>query len=270
MADENEKKEKKPKAPKAEDGAPKAEKPAKAEKAEAKGEGGEKAPKAEKAEKKGGGDKKGGGGGGGKGKGKQLEEKPRVPARLGLRYNAEIRTALMKTLGLKNVYEVPTIKKVVINMGLGEAITNNKVLDLAVDEIQAITGQKAVITKSKKSISNFKLRENMPIGAMVTLRRGRMWEFLDRLIAIALPRTRDFKGISEKAFDGRGNYTLGLKEQIIFPEIDYDKVDKIRGMNICIVTSAKDDVQGRALLEAIGMPLMRRQQPQEQQQVQHG
>lgn len=256
MADENEKKEKKPKGEGAE---AKGGEPKESPKAEAKAE------KAEKSEKK---DKGGKDKGGGKAKGKGLEDKPRPPPRLGIRFKQEIRPALQKRLGLKNPYEVPTVEKIVINMGLGEAITNNKVLDLAVDEIQAITGQKAVITKAKKAISNFKLREGLPIGAMVTLRRARMWEFLDRLIAIALPRTRDFKGVSEKAFDGRGNYTLGLKEQIIFPEIDYDKVDKVRGMNICIVTTAKDDVQGRALLEALGMPLARRGQQQEQ--VQNG
>ncbi len=145
-------------------------------------------------------------------------------------------------------------------MGLGEAITNNKVLDAAVEELGGITGQKAVVTKAKKSISNFKLREGMPIGAMVTLRRTQMWEFMDRLVSIALPRVRDFKGVSDKAFDGRGNYTLGLKEQIIFPEIEYDKVDKVRGMNICFVTSAENDEHGKALLTALGMPFQRRGQ----------
>ena len=143
-------------------------------------------------------------------------------------------------------------------MGLGEAITNNKVLEIATAELGAITGQKAVVTRSRKAISNFKLRENMPIGAMVTLRRKNMWEFLDRLISIALPRVRDFRGVSEKAFDGRGNYTLGLKEQIIFPEIDYDRVDKVRGMNISIVTTAGNDVHGKALIEALGVPMRRR------------
>lgn len=182
------------------------------------------------------------------------------PARLKLRYRKEIVPALMKELGFKNPNEVPKLEKIVVNMGLGESISNNKVLDLAVEELQAITGQKAVVTKAKKSISNFKLREGMPIGAMVTLRKAHMWEFLDRVIAVALPRVRDFKGVSDKAFDGRGNYTLGVKEQIIFPEIEYDRVDKIRGMNISIVTTAKDDVQGKALLEALGLPMWRRGQ----------
>ena len=150
----------------------------------------------------------------------------------------------MKELNLTSVSQVPKLQKIVINMGLGEAISNNKVLDSATEELETITGQKPVITKAKKSISNFKLREGMPIGAMVTLRRAHMWEFFDRLVAIALPRMRDFKGVSDKAFDGRGNYTLGIKEQIIFPEIDYDKVDKVRGMNICFVTSAENDEAG--------------------------
>ena len=184
--------------------------------------------------------------------------KARPPARLWIRYNKEIRPALQKELGLKNINQVPRIEKVVINMGLGEAITNNKVLEIATAELGAITGQKAVVTRSRKAISNFKLRENMPIGAMVTLRRKNMWEFLDRLISIALPRVRDFRGVSEKAFDGRGNYTLGLKEQIIFPEIDYDRVDKVRGMNISIVTTAGNDVHGKALIEALGVPMRRR------------
>ncbi|MBI2372941.1 MAG: 50S ribosomal protein L5 [Deltaproteobacteria bacterium] len=214
--------------------------PKKAEKAE-------KAPKAAQAPKK----EKGK-------KGEVVAERPRPPARLLLRFKNELRPALQKQLGLKNAHQVPSVEKVVINMGLGEAITNNKVLDVATEELARITGQKAVVTRSRKSISNFKLRENMPIGAMVTLRGPKMWEFLDRLISIALPRVRDFKGVSDKAFDGRGNYTLGLKEQIIFPEIDYDKVDKIRGMNICIVTTARNDDHGRALLQAIGVPMWKR------------
>jgi len=183
-----------------------------------------------------------------------------VPARIGVKYRQEVRSALKEQLGLKNVHEVPKLEKIVLNMGLGEAINNNKVLDYAISELESITGQKAVITKAKKSISNFKLREGMPIGAMVTLRREKMWEFFDRLVSITLPRMRDFKGVSTKAFDGRGNYTLGIKEQIVFQEIDYDKVDKIRGLNICFVTSAKDDVQGKALLTALGMPFHRREQ----------
>jgi large subunit ribosomal protein L5 len=257
MADESDKKEKKAKAPKGDgEGAPeKAEKAPKGDKPEMSEEAKAKQAARAEAKAKGG---KGKGGGGGGGKKAAIEDKPRPPPRLWLRFNQEIRGALQTQLGLKNRYQVPTVEKVVINMGLGEAITNNKVLELAVDEIQSITGQKAVVTKAKKSISNFKLREGMPIGAMVTLRRARMWEFLDRLISVALPRTRDFKGVSDKAFDGRGNYTLGLKEQIIFPEIEYDKVDKIRGMNIVIVTTAKNDVHGKALLEAIGVPMVRR------------
>jgi large subunit ribosomal protein L5 len=212
------------------------------------------------AEKKGG-EKKGGGGGGGdkKKKGKEeAPEKPIPPPRLWARYRKEIVPQLKKDLNLRSTMEVPRLQKIVVNMGLGEAIKNNKILEAAVEELGLITGQKAVVTKAKKSVANFKLREGMPIGAMVTLRRNRMWEFLDRLVAVALPRVRDFKGVSPKAFDGRGNYTLGLKEQIIFPEIDYDKVDKARGMNICIVTTARNDEQAKALLEALGLPFAKR------------
>lgn len=205
--------------------------------------------------------KKGRDGGSKKSK-KQLEDKPLPAARLRLKYKDEVIGQLQKELNLKSVSQVPKLEKVVINMGLGDAIESNKVLDAAVDELSSITGQKAVVTKAKKSISNFKLREGMPIGAMVTLRRERMWEFVDRLISIALPRVRDFKGVSDKAFDGRGNYTLGLKEQIIFPEIEYDKVDKIRGMNICFVTSADNDEEGKALLRALGVPFRRRGEAQ--------
>ena len=187
-----------------------------------------------------------------------LANKPAPPPRLWVKYREELRTQLQKDLGLENIEQVPKLEKIVVNMGLGEAISNNKVLDLAADELRAITGQKPVTTRAKNSISNFKLREGMPIGMMVTLRRERMWEFLDRIVAIALPRVRDFKGISNKAFDGRGNYTLGIKEQIIFPEIEYDKIDKVRGMNICIVTTAENDVQGRALLTALGMPFWKK------------
>ena len=191
-----------------------------------------------------------------------LPEQKRPYPRMWTQYKDAIAPQLKKDLNLKSISQVPKVEKVVINMGLGEAISNNKVLDLAVDELEAITGQKAVVTKAKKSVSNFKLREGMPIGAMVTLRRAVMWEFLDRLINVALPRQRDFKGVSDKAFDGRGNYTLGLKEQIIFPEIDYDKVDRVRGMNICVVTTAENDEQGLALLRALGMPFRRRNQDQ--------
>lgn len=223
--------------------------------------GEEKAAKGEKQAKGGGEGKKGGGGGEGKKKGKggpEIPDRPRPPPRLRRRYLEEIVPALKKELNLSSVAEVPRLQKIVVNMGLGEAIANNKVLELAVDEISTITGQKAVVTRARKSIANFKLREGMPIGAMVTLRKAHMWEFLDRLIAIALPRVRDFKGVSDKAFDGRGNYTLGLKEQIVFPEIEYDKVDKVRGMNICICTSARNDVHGKALLAALGVPFRRR------------
>jgi large subunit ribosomal protein L5 len=189
-----------------------------------------------------------------------VPDKPRPAARLQARYRDEVVGKLKTELGLRSVSEVPRVEKIVVNMGLGEAISNNKVLDIAVEELEAITGQKAVVTRAKKSISNFKLREGMPIGAMVTLRRAHMWEFLDRLVSVALPRVRDFKGVSDKAFDGRGNYTMGIKEQIIFPEIEYDKVEKIRGMNICIVTTAKNDEHGKALLTALGVPFRRRGQ----------
>lgn len=174
------------------------------------------------------------------------------------KYNAEIVGSLMKELGLTSRMQVPDLKKIVINLSTAEAVKNPKVLNTAVDELSAITGQKAVITKSKKSISNFKLREGMPIGAMVTLRKERMWSFLERLIHLSLPRVRDFRGLSPRGFDGRGNYNMGLKEQIIFPEIDYDKAEQVRGMNITICTSAANDNQGRALLEALGMPFRKR------------
>jgi large subunit ribosomal protein L5 len=180
-------------------------------------------------------------------------EKP-GPARLRVLFDKEIAANLQKELGLKNKMEVPRIKKITINMGLGEAISNPKIMDSAVDELRAISGQQPVVTKAKKSIATFKLREGQKIGAMVTLRRDRMYEFFDRLVSLALPRVRDFKGVSPKAFDGRGNYSLGIREQIIFPEINFDKVDKIKGMNISIVTSARTDDQGRALLKALGMP----------------
>jgi len=175
-------------------------------------------------------------------------------ARLADFYQTELRPKLQKELGLPNVMQVPKVVKVVVNMGLGEAIQNVKILESAADEIARITGQKAVITKAKRSIATYKLREGMPIGCMVTLRRERAYEFLDRLINIALARVRDFKGISPKAFDGRGNYTFGVREQIIFPEIDLEKIDKVKGLNISIVTSAKNDEEGRALLTGLGMP----------------
>jgi len=175
-------------------------------------------------------------------------------ARLKQQYETEMVARLKDTLGLKNVMEVPKVEKVVVNMGLGEAIQNIKVLESAVEELGRVTGQKPIVTKAKKSIAQFKLREGMPIGAAVTLRRDRAYEFLDRLSNVALPRVRDFKGISPKAFDGRGNYTLGVKEQIIFPEIDLDKIDKVKGLNITIVTTAQNDEHGRALLRELGMP----------------
>ena len=175
-------------------------------------------------------------------------------ARLKELYQKELVPKLVKELQLKNVMEVPRVEKVVVNMGLGEAIQNVKILESAVEEMSRITGQKAVITRAKKSIAQFKLREEMPIGVMVTLRRDRAYEFLDRLINVALPRVRDFKGVSAKAFDGRGNYTLGIREQLIFPEIDIENVDKIKGMNVTIVTSARTDEEGRALLTEMGMP----------------
>ena len=175
-------------------------------------------------------------------------------ARLKEIYHTEVIQKLLKDYSYDNVMQVPKVVKVVVNMGLGEAIQNVKILDSASVEINAITGQKSVITKAKKSIASFKLREGMPIGCMVTLRRERMYEFLDRLINVSLARVRDFKGISAKAFDGHGNYTLGIKEQLIFPEINYDTVDKIKGLNITIVTSAKTDEEGRSLLKYLGMP----------------
>jgi large subunit ribosomal protein L5 len=175
-------------------------------------------------------------------------------ARLKDKYKNEVAGALAKEFDIKNPMAVPKITKVIINMGLGEASANAKILDPATEELRAITGQKPVITKAKKSIAAFKLRQGMNIGAMVTRRGDRMYEFLDRLISVALPRVRDFRGISGKAFDGRGNYTLGVREQLIFPEIDFNKVDKTRGMNISIVTTATNDEQARSLLKALGMP----------------
>jgi large subunit ribosomal protein L5 len=176
------------------------------------------------------------------------------PARMGTAYKEQIVPALRKDFGYKNVMQVPKVEKVVVNMGLGEAITNNKLIEQAEEQMMAITGQKGVVTRSRKSIANFKLRENQPIGVMATLRKDRMYEFLDRLLNIALPRVRDFKGVSGKSFDGKGNYTLGIKEQIIFPEINYDRIEKIKGMNITIVTTARSDEEGRALLKYMGMP----------------
>jgi large subunit ribosomal protein L5 len=175
-------------------------------------------------------------------------------SRLKDKYQKEVAPALKKEFGYANTMAIPKIRKVVVNMGLGEATSNAKIVDTAADELSKITGQKATVRRAKKSIAAFKVREGMPIGAMVTLRGERMYEFLDRLMSIALPRVRDFKGISPKGFDGRGNYTLGLRDQIIFPEIDYMKVDKARGMNVSVVTSAKTDEEARKLLQLIGLP----------------
>ncbi|MCA1899640.1 MAG: 50S ribosomal protein L5 [Chloroflexi bacterium] len=175
-------------------------------------------------------------------------------------YKKEVAPALFKSLGLKNVMQVPAIKKIVLNIGLGEAMDNPKALESAVADLMQITGQKPVQTKARKSIANFKLREGRIIGAKVTLRGPRMWAFYDRLVNIALPRVRDFRGVSANAFDGRGNYTLGLKDQLVFPEIEYDKIDKLRGMEVTIVTSAKTDEHARALLKALGMPFSSRKE----------
>jgi large subunit ribosomal protein L5 len=177
-----------------------------------------------------------------------------MAARLKQRYQKDIAPAIAKEFGIKNPMAIPRLEKIVLNMGMGEAIANSKVLDTAVAELTSIAGQKPVITKAKKSIASFKLRQGMPIGVMVTLRGERMYEFFDRLVSVALPRVRDFRGVSPKAFDGRGNYTIGIREQLIFPEIDFNKVDKLRGMNISIVTSARNDEQARALLKSLGMP----------------
>ncbi len=177
-----------------------------------------------------------------------------VPPRLRDKYRQDVVPALTKQFNYTNPMQVPRLQKIVLNMGLGAAVANPKIIDTAVEELKAIGAQKPVVTRSKKAIANFKLRAGLPIGAMVTLRSSRMWEFLDRLVTVALPRQRDFKGIPRKAFDGKGNYTLGLREQIIFPEIDYDKIDAIKGLNVSFVTTAKSDEEGRALLQQLGMP----------------
>jgi large subunit ribosomal protein L5 len=174
--------------------------------------------------------------------------------RLKDKYKSDVVPAMIQKFGYKNAMQVPKLEKVIVNMGLGEAIQNSKIIDAAVNDIMTITGQKPVVTKSKKSIAAFKLREGMSVGAKVTLRGDRMYEFVDRLANIALPRVRDFRGISPKSFDGRGNYSMGVKEQLIFPEVDYDKIDKIRGMDIIFVTTAKTDEEGRELLKLMGMP----------------
>src|SRR5713101_5260749 len=179
---------------------------------------------------------------------------PKIPARLRVAYEQEIAPALMRELKIENRLRVPRLQKIVINMALGEARENVKILDAAVEELRQIIGQKPVITRARKAISNFKLRQGMPIGAMVTLRRERMWEFFDRLVNVALPRVRDFRGVSDKAFDGRGNYSLGLREHTIFPELNLDKVEKVKGMTISVITTAKSDFEGLTLLKALGMP----------------
>ncbi|MGH7819676.1 MAG: 50S ribosomal protein L5 [Candidatus Binatia bacterium] len=177
-----------------------------------------------------------------------------MSARLRERYQAEVVPRLMKERAYSNLFEVPRLEKIVLNMGLGEAIQNPKIIDSAVSELAAITGQKPVVTRARKAIANFKLRKGLSIGCMVTLRGERMYEFLDRLVNVALPRVRDFKGVSDRSFDGRGNYSLGVREQIMFPEVDIDKVDKVKGMTINICTTARTDEEGRALLRALGMP----------------
>ena len=178
----------------------------------------------------------------------------KVQLRFREKYKSEVRDSMKKKFSYKNEMQIPRLQKIVLNVGLGEAVQNTKILDSAVKEIETITGQKPIITRARKSIANFKLRDGMPIGCAVTLRREKMWEFLDRFITFALPRVRDFKGVSRKGFDGRGNYTLGVREQIIFPEIEYDKVEKVKGMNITFVTTAASDEEGMALLQELGGP----------------
>ena len=225
--------------------------------AEDKKEKKEKPEKAEKKDKKDKAPKKGADGQAAASAEKAKPKEPRAPAppaRLRLRYAAQVLPELMKEFGFKNPMQAPRLDKIVVNMGLGEAINNGKIIDASVEQLTAITGQKPVVTRARKSIANFKLRQGQSIGAMVTLRGDRMYEFFDRLVSIALPRVRDFKGVSPKAFDGKGNYTLGVREQIIFPEINYDKVEKIKGLNITVVTTARNDEEGRALLRRLGMP----------------
>jgi large subunit ribosomal protein L5 len=193
-------------------------------------------------------------GGGEREKAKVVSKNDAVVPRYIAKYKDVVIPALTKQFGYTNPNQVPRIEKIVVNMGLGAAVTNPKIIDTAVEELRAVTGQKPVVTRSKKAIASFKLRAGLPIGAMVTLRKNKMWEFLDRFISIALPRMRDFRGVSRRAFDGQGNYTLGLKEQIIFPEIDYDRIDVIKGLNVSFVTTANTDEEGRALLQHMGMP----------------
>jgi large subunit ribosomal protein L5 len=223
----------------------------------------EKKPKAEKAEKAGGekAEKKPAKKGGDNRRSAQQQEaapvittEKVVAPRFQEKYAKDVIPALRKQFNYKNPNQVPRLQKIVVNMGLGAAVTNPKIIDAAVEELKAFAGQKPIVTRAKKAIATFKLRAGVPIGAMVTLRKARMWEFMDRLVSLALPRTRDFRGISRKAFDGKGNYTLGLKEQIIFPEINYDRIDAIKGLNISFVTTARTDEEGRALLQQLGMP----------------
>ena len=182
------------------------------------------------------------------------EEKAKVPSQLKVRYDIVVKDELRKRFSYDNVMRIPTIEKVVLNIGMGESIGNGKAMDAAAGDLAMITGQKPVTTKSKKAISNFRLRVGMPIGLMVTLRGERMWHFLEKLLNVVLPRIRDFQGVSDRGFDGRGNYSLGLKEQLVFPEIEYDKIDRLRGMEITIVTTARTDEEARALLRGLGMP----------------
>jgi large subunit ribosomal protein L5 len=199
-------------------------------------------------------DSKKGQGGGEREKTKVVSNTEAVAPRFAAKYREVAVPALVKQFSYTNPNQVPRLSKIVVNMGLGAAVTNPKIIDTAVEELRAITGQKPIVTRSKKAIASFKLRAGLPIGAMVTLRKARMWEFLDRFISIALPRMRDFRGVSRRAFDGQGNYTIGLKEQIIFPEVDYDRIDVIKGLNVSIVTTASTDEEGRALLQQMGMP----------------
>jgi large subunit ribosomal protein L5 len=214
----------------------------------------EKKPKKAPEAAKGGKDKRGGGSRSEEKAQKVVSSAEAIAPRFAAKYTKDVIPALTKQFSYTNPNQVPRLQKIVINMGLGAAVANPKIVDAAVEELRAITGQKPVVTRAKKAIASFKLRAGIPIGAMVTLRSGRMWEFLDRLITLALPRTRDFRGVSRKAFDGKGNYTLGLREQIIFPEVNYDEVEKIKGLNISIVTTARSHEEGRALLRYLGMP----------------
>jgi large subunit ribosomal protein L5 len=198
---------------------------------------------------------------------KPREPEPKIPARLRVKFEQEIAASLMRELKIENRMRVPRLEKITINMALNEARDNVKILDSAVEELSQIAGQKPVLTRARKAISNFKLRQGMPIGVMVTLRRERMWEFFDRLVAIALPRVRDFRGVSDKAFDGRGNYSLGLREHTIFPELNLDKVEKVKGLTISITTSARSDFEGLMLLRALGMPFRGRAEREEKAAV---